>query len=103
SYPGPAQGANSTPNDEEPYFCLFVALTALPTGVLQWARADTLWGWWSTVNWLAWAVLWLGFYLMLCHWPRMQPLMARLSLVLGVFTGWVPGYLLLNGLLPLGT
>ncbi|MDN6296928.1 MAG: AmiS/UreI family transporter [Halomonas sp.] len=85
------------------YFCLFVALTALPTGVLQWARADTLWGWWSTVNWLAWAVLWLGFYLMLCHWPRMQPLMARLSLVLGVFTGWVPGYLLLNGLLPLGT
>ncbi|GAA0573108.1 AmiS/UreI family transporter [Halomonas salifodinae] len=81
------------------YFCLFVALTALPTGLLQLAVAEGLWGWWSGLNWLAWALLWFGFYLMLCHRPQLQPLMARTALAQGLVTAWLPGYLLLQGLL----
>ena len=81
------------------YFCLFVALTALPTGLLRLAVAEELWDWWSGANWLAWAALWFGFHLMLCHRPRLQPLMARASLAQGLVTAWVPGYLLLQGLL----
>lgn len=81
------------------YFCLFVALTALPTGLLRLAVAEGVWGWWSGVNWLAWAALWFGFYLMLCYRPRLQPLMARASLAQGLVTAWIPGYLLLQGLL----
>ncbi|RTR01128.1 AmiS/UreI family transporter [Halomonas nitroreducens] len=79
------------------YFCLFVALTALPTGVLQLAVAEG--GWWSGANWLAWSLLWFGFYLMLCHRPGLQPLMGRTSLAQGLVTAWVPGYLRLQELL----
>jgi hypothetical protein len=81
------------------YFCLFVALTALPTAALQLAAAETLWGFWSACNWLAWAGLWFGFFLMLCHRPQLQRPMAWIALIQGVFTAWLPGYLLLNGLL----
>ncbi|WP_148863755.1 AmiS/UreI family transporter [Marinobacter fonticola] len=81
------------------YFCLFVALTALPTALLQFADAETLWGWWAAFNWLAWAGLWFGFFLMLCHRPQLQRPMAWVTLLQGVFTAWLPGYLLLSNLL----
>jgi len=79
------------------WFSLFVALTALPVAVDALIAANSAWGYGQALSWAAWAGLWFLFFLVLvCDkaWTRAT---AGVAIAQGVFTGWLPGYLLLTG------
>lgn len=79
------------------WFSLFVALTALPVAVDALAQAKTAWDYWQAGSWAAWAGLWFLFFLqMVCGKVLSRPT-AAIAIAQGVFTGWLPGYLLLVG------
>jgi len=79
------------------WFSLFVALTALPVSIEALAAAESTWAYWQAMSWLAWAGLWFLFYLQLVSGRQLTRSTALISIVEGVATGWVPGYLLLVG------
>ena len=61
--------------------------------------ASSTWDWWLGLSWAAWAVLWLMFFLLLALQRPIARLTATLAIGQGVLTGWLPGYLLLTGVL----
>ncbi|SME92136.1 AmiS/UreI family transporter [Pseudogulbenkiania subflava] len=79
------------------WFSLFVAITALPVAVDTLRLAVSTWDWWFGLSWLAWAVLWLLFFLLLALKKPVARLTACMAIGQGVLTGWLPGYLLLTG------
>lgn len=81
------------------WFCLFVALTAVPVTVQTLSTATTTWGVWFGLCWAAWGVLWFLFFLLLVGKKPIAKLVGAVTVAEGVLTGWVPGYLLLNGLM----
>ncbi|MDQ3060720.1 MAG: AmiS/UreI family transporter [Pseudomonadota bacterium] len=81
------------------WFSLFVAITAVPVAAQTLAAAANAWGVWSGLSWLAWAVLWLLFFLQLVLRKPVARLAAWVAIGEGILTGWVPGYLLLTGVI----
>ena len=81
------------------WFCLFVAITAVPVTIQTLSVATTTWGIWFGLCWAAWAVLWFLFFLLLVGKKPIAKLVGLVTVAEGVLTGWVPGYLLLNGLM----
>lgn len=79
------------------WFSLFVAITAVPVAADTLLGAHTVWGVWLGLSWAAWAVLWLLFFLLLALQRPLARLTACVAIGQGVFTGWLPGYLLLSG------
>jgi len=75
------------------WYCLFVAITAIPTAALTFANGDMRFG----VIWLLWAILWFLFFLLLALERPITRLTAYVTLTEAVVTCWVPGYLLLTG------
>ncbi|MGH2408841.1 MAG: AmiS/UreI family transporter, partial [Chloroflexota bacterium] len=48
------------------WYCLFVTITAVPTGLIALKDAGSdPWLLWLGIDWLAWAVLWFLFFLLL--------------------------------------
>jgi hypothetical protein len=83
------------------WYCLFVAITAVPAGVLTLGDADTLFLVWLGVSWFAWAGLWFLYFLLLALQRPIARLAGVVTIVLAVATCWVPGFLTLTGLLAL--
>lgn len=81
------------------WFSLFVAITAIPVAIETLQAATTTWGIWFGLSWAAWAVLWFMFFLLLSMQKQIGQLTGVVALLCGVFTGWLPGFLLLNGVL----
>lgn len=81
------------------WLSLFVAITAVPVAAETLAGAQTPWAVWFGLSWAAWAVLWLLFFLQLVMRKPVGRMAAWLAIGEGVLTGWLPGYLLLNGTL----
>jgi len=82
------------------WFCLFVAITAFPTAFITYQGATTTWGTWLAINWLAWAILWFMFFLLLSmKKDSILQLTGWVTLLQGIFTAWLPAFLLLNGML----
>lgn len=79
------------------WFSLFVAITAVPIAIETLAGAHSSWDLWLGASWAAWSVLWLLFFLLLALQKPLTRLAAWTAIVQGIFTGWLPGYLLLNG------
>ena len=79
------------------WYSLFVAITVVPVAFLTLAGASTLWGYWLGLCWAAWAVLWFMFFLLLAMQKQIVKVTAAVTLILGILTGWLPGYLLLEG------
>lgn len=80
------------------WFCFFVALSALPWGFIVLSTASSVWTVWLGISWLAWALLWFLFFLLLAlKKEKLLKFTAWVCLLEGIFTGWVPGFLLLNG------
>jgi putative amide transporter protein len=79
------------------WFCLFVAVTAVPTAISLFAAGGPIW---LALNWSAWAVLWFVYWLLLAlGMGQLTRVSGWLTIVIGVVTAWVPGYLLLTGTL----
>lgn len=79
------------------WFCLFVAITALPTALIILSTADGVWPIWLGIDWLAWSVLWLMYFLLLTVKRPIAKATGWMTLVQGIVTAWIPGFLLLNG------
>ncbi|GGH64113.1 transporter protein [Comamonas phosphati] len=79
------------------WFSLFVAITAVPVAFDTFAGARSALDCWMGINWTAWAVLWALFFVLLALRKPIDRLTGVLSIVQGVLTGWLPGYLILAG------
>lgn len=82
------------------WFCLFVAITTIPVFLQGFATAHTLWDFWFAFSWLSWGILWFLFFLLLAlGMQSIAKLTGVVCALQGVYTGWIPGYLLLSGVL----
>jgi len=82
------------------WFCLFVAISAFPTAFIVYQGATTTFGYWLAIDWFAWAILWFMFFLLLSMGKDdILKLTGWVTLLQGIFTAWLPGFLLLNGMI----
>src|ERR1700742_1754039 len=85
------------------WFCLFVAITCAPISLESFANAHSVWDVWFGISWASWGVLWFLFFLILAlgrtNLTRATGVLCALQ---GVYTGWIPGYMLLSGTMPGG-
>lgn len=81
------------------WFSLFVAITVVPVAIDTLNSAVTLWDVWFGLCWAAWAVLWFMYFLLLALKKPILKITGAVTLIQGVLTGWLPGYLLLDGVL----
>jgi putative amide transporter protein len=80
------------------WYCLFVAVTAVPAGIYTLADADgNSAAIWLGLSWFAWAVLWFAFFLLLALDRPIARATGALAIVEGIATAWVFGFLLLQG------
>lgn len=79
------------------WYCLFVAVTAVPVAIITLSQADTVFLTWLGINWAAWAVLWFLYFLLLALKRPITKLTAYVTMGEGIATAWIPGFLLLNG------
>lgn len=80
------------------WYSLFVAITALPTGLLL--LADTggnPWLVWLGLDWLAWAVLWFLFFVLLALQRPIARFTGYVAAIEGILTAWPPSWLLFQG------
>ena len=54
---------------------------------------------WLALNWAVWGVLWFMYFLLLAQGRPIQRQTGWVTLLAGIFTGWLPGFLLLDGLI----
>jgi len=73
------------------WYCLFVAITALPVGWAAYAIGDLR----MAVIWLIWSSLWLLFFVDLCTGVLVKRFLAPYTVVVGIVTCWIPGTLML--------
>ncbi len=82
------------------WFCLFVALTAAPIAYTTLATSGGLiWPVWFGLSWAAWAVLWFMYWVLLVLNKPIGNITGLVTAIEGILTGWIPGYLLLTGVL----
>lgn len=81
------------------WFSLLVAVTAVPVTLRALAEAGSATELWLALNWAVWAVLWFMYFLLLALGRPIQRQAAWVTLLSGIFTGWLPGFLLLDGLI----
>lgn len=75
------------------WYCLFVAISTLPSSLVTFQAGDARFG----VIWLAWGVLWFLFFLLLALKRQIMRLTAWATVIVGIVTCWIPGYLILLG------
>jgi hypothetical protein len=80
------------------WYCLFVAITAIPAGIytLQAADGNTALIWLG-INWFAWAVLWAMFWALLVLQAPIARLTGWVAIVEGIGTAWILAILVLEG------
>lgn len=82
------------------WYCLFVAITAVPTGLIALRDAGSdPWLLWLGIDWLAWAVLWFLFFLLLSVRLPIARFTGFVVVLEGILTAWIPSYLLIQGYL----
>lgn len=81
------------------WYCLFVAVTAVPVAFITLSEADSVFLIWLGLSWVAWAVLWFLYFLLLALKRPIQKLTAYVTTAEGVLTAWIPGFLALNGII----
>ena len=79
------------------WFCFFVGITVIPITLQAFGEATTTWDFWFAVCWASWAVLWLMFWALLALKKPIARATGMVCAAQGVYTGWIPGYLLLTG------
>ncbi len=81
------------------WFSLFVAITVVPVAFDTLTSAATTWDIWFGLCWAAWAVLWFMFFLLLAMKKPIAKVTGAVTSIQGILTGWLPGYLLLDGVM----
>jgi putative amide transporter protein len=79
------------------WFSLFVAVTTVPVALGGFAAAESARDLWMAANWAAWGVLWLLYFLLLAAKKPILRATGIVTLLTGILTGWLPGFLILDG------
>ncbi|MFV2070675.1 MAG: AmiS/UreI family transporter [Pirellulales bacterium] len=83
------------------WYCLFVAITTIPVAFETFTGGSGVWDFWFGISWLSWGVLWFLFFLVLALGKvQLTRPTAIICSAQGIYTGWIPGYLLLSGTMP---
>jgi hypothetical protein len=80
------------------WYCLFVAITAIPAGIytLQSANGNTA-VIWLGIDWFAWAVLWALFWALLALGRPIARIAGWVTVLVGVGTAWAFAIAILEG------
>jgi putative amide transporter protein len=80
------------------WYCLFVAITAIPAGIytLQAANGNTA-VIWLGIDWFAWAVLWALFWALLALGRPIALFTGWVTILVGVGTSWAFAIAILEG------
>jgi hypothetical protein len=80
------------------WFCFFVAVTAVPTGIyaLRDAHGNVA-ATWLAIDWFVWAVLWFLFFLLLALERPIMRQVGWATIAVAIGTSWVFGYAILQG------
>lgn len=81
------------------WFSFFVAVTLVPVILRAYGSASSGAEIWLATNWLIWAVLWFMYFLLLALGKPILRQTALMTVFAGIVTGWLPGWLLLDGLM----
>lgn len=73
------------------WYCLFVAITAIPSSYLAFLGGDFRFG----LIWISWSFLWFLFFLLAGLEKPIKIFTAWVTIIIGVVTCWVPGYMIL--------
>lgn len=73
------------------WYCLFVAITALPLSWDAYALGELR----MAAIWLVWSSLWLLFFVDLCTRMQVKRFLAPYTVAVGIITCWIPGMLML--------
>jgi putative amide transporter protein len=80
------------------WYCLFVAITAIPAGIYTLRDADgNTAATWLGLSWFAWAVLWFMFFMLLALDRPIGRVTGLLAIAEGIVTAWIFGFLILEG------
>ena len=79
------------------WFSLFVAITTVPVALGGFATMQTSLDVWMAINWVIWGVLWFMYFLLLALKKNILSPTASFTIFAGIATGWIPGFLLLDG------
>lgn len=80
------------------WYCLFVAITAVAAGAYTFDAADgNDAAIWLGVDWIAWAVLWAMFFVLLALERPIARVTGWVAILEGIGTSWVFAFLLLQG------
>lgn len=80
------------------WFSLFVAITAVPVTAQAFSDATTTWGTWFAWCWVGWGTLWFLYFVLLVLKKPIVKFVGGATVFVGIYTGWIPGYMLLNGM-----
>lgn len=80
------------------WYSLFVAINTIPCGILCFMGYGG--NNWYGLIWWAWGVLWLTGWIGNCTKINLGKFPAWLSLVEGIITAWIPGFLMLTSVWP---
>lgn len=80
------------------WFSLFVAISTVPVFLRALAGAGSPFEYWLALNWLVWGVLWFMYFLLLATGRPILNQTAWVTMISGIVTGWIPGFLLLDGM-----
>jgi hypothetical protein len=81
------------------WFSLFVAITLIPVTIGAFAQASSTLSMWLAFCWAIWAILWFLFFLLLGAQKPIARLTGQVTVATGIITGWMPGLLILEGVL----
>jgi hypothetical protein len=78
------------------WYCLFVAITAIPAGIYTLSNADgNTASVWLGIDWFVWAVLWFMFFLLLALDRPIARITGIATVLVGIATAWVLGFLVM--------
>ncbi|ASK21418.1 AmiS/UreI family transporter [Halomonas sp. N3-2A] len=80
------------------WFCFFVSITAAFVGASSITNIGLNFELWNTLSWFAWSALWFSFFCLLALAKKIQRSVAVYTLFCAVFTGWIPGVMILLGI-----
>ena len=78
------------------WFSLFVSLTIVPSFAISIHHATSALDIWFALSWGVWIVLWFLYFVLLALQKPIKRVAAIATLLAGIFTGWLPGLLLLS-------
>ena len=79
------------------WYSLFVAITTIPAGILQWNEGG-IYNILMALIWWAWGVLWVTGPIEILWKKDLGHFVPWLSIFEGIFTAWIPGFMILMGM-----